>query len=356
MFEPSDKSHGRLLTALLAGSWRPAAPPFDCSAAELEEIAPLLLKSGAAALVWRRIRHSPLRDLPAAQEFHQAYRLYALQAALHQRTIEQVLQLLRSIGIEPVLIKGWAAARLYPEQGLRPYGDIDLCVRPEQLEQARAALKTLPEERLKVDLHRGLEKFGDRDFDAIHARSQVVMMGETKVRVLSAEDHLRVLCLHLLREGAWRPLWLCDIAAAVESRPIGFDWNRCLGGKGRQADWIICSIALAEQLLCADVSDALAAAGGTREPPRWLTTTILKEWQALTPQMPQRHLSPMGNYLRRPAGIFKGLRHHWPNPIEATINMRGPLNNLPRLPFQLGNCLARTARFAARLPKLIREQ
>jgi len=29
-------------------------------------------------------------------------------------------------GVEPILGKGWAIARLYPERGMRPYGDIDL--------------------------------------------------------------------------------------------------------------------------------------------------------------------------------------------------------------------------------------
>ena len=44
------------------------------------------------------------------------------------------------------------------------------------------------------------------------------------------EDQLRQLCLHLLRHGACRPLWLCDVAVMLESLPGDFDWDRCLGG------------------------------------------------------------------------------------------------------------------------------
>lgn len=355
MVEASVKSRDCLLAATLTGSWRRTSAPFERSAAEVEEIAPLLLSSGAAALAWWRIRQSDLRDTPAAKELHQTYRLYTLQSALHQQTIEQVVTLLRSFEIETILVKGWAVARLYPEHGLRPYADIDLCVRPEQFADAETALKNLPDEQYKVDLHRGFAKFGGASFDEINARSELVRIGEVDVRVPCAEDHLRILCIHLLREGAWRPVWLCDVAAAVESLPANFDWDRCLTENPKRAKWIICAISLAQQLLGADVSDTPAAQRTTRIP-GWLVPTILKEWESQTPSMKLRHRTPMANYLRRPAGILSSLRHHWPNSIEATISVRAPFNELPRLPFQLGTCLARTAKFAARLPKLLREQ
>ena len=42
------------------------------------------------------------------------------------------------------------------------------------------------------------------------------------VRVLSPEDDLRFLCLHLLRHGAVQPLWLCDICVLLEARANDF--------------------------------------------------------------------------------------------------------------------------------------
>lgn len=356
MAEAGTGSRGHRLAATLTGCWRRLPPSLNCSAAELEEIAPLLLKSGAAALVWRRVRHSALRDTPAARELHRVYRLYTLQAALHQQTIEQALALLRSSGIEPILIKGWAVAQLYPEHGLRPYADVDLCVRPAQFAAAATALQSFPDLQYKVDLHRGFAKFAGADFDEIDARAQSVIIGETDVRVPSAEDHLRLLCLHLLREGAWRPVWLCDVAAAVESRPANFAWELCLTGNRKRAKWIICAISLAERLLGADVRDT-PAAESAQALPGWLVPTVLKEWEAPTPAMTERHRAPMASYLRRrPARILTGLRHRWPNSIEATVSVRAPFNELPRLPFQLAACLARAATFAAHLPKLLREQ
>jgi hypothetical protein len=355
MAEVRVKSPGRLVAEMLRGSWRLSPPSLELTASQLKEITPLLQKSGAAALSWRRVQASDLRDVPHARQLQQSYRQCTLRAALIQQTIKRTITLLRSIGIEPILVKGWAAARLYPEQGLRPYGDIDLCVRPEQLAAAKTALKDLPDEQHEVDLHCGFETLGGGSVDEIYARSHLAQLEEAHVRVLSAEDHLRVLCIHMLREGAWRPLWLCDIAAAVESRPARFDWNKCLGENRRQADWIICSIALSELLLGANVSDTPAERRSDHLP-RWLAATVLKEWEAEKPSMPERHITPMARYLRYPAGVLKGLRHRWPNPIEATVQVRGPFNVLPRLPFQLGNCLARTAKFTLRLPQSLRQK
>jgi hypothetical protein len=355
MVEAFSSSRGSMVATMLTGSWRYSPPAFGRSAAELEELAPLLLNSGAAALCWWRVRHCDLRTIPAATELQQAYRLNTLRAAIQRQAIERVITRLRSNGIEPILVKGWAVARLYPEQGLRPCGDIDLCVRPEQFAAAERALSEIPEGQYDVDLHCGFTKFGDDSVDEIYARSQLLRLEETDVRVLCPEDQLRVIAIHMLREGAWRPLWLCDIAVAVESRSAEFDWTTCLTKNRRRADWAICAIRLAEQLLGADISNT-PAAERTNPLPRWLISTILKEWGAQFPSMTQRHRAPMKSFLRSPAGVIKGLRHRWPNPIEATISMGGLFRDSPRIPFQLGNCLARATKFTARLPKSLRRK
>ena len=57
----------------------------------------------------------------------------------------------------------------------------------------------------------------------------------------------------------------------------------------------------------------------------------------------------MSEYLWRPAGWLRALRIRWPNPIEATIGVGGPFNEIPRLPFQIRECLSRAARFAGEM-------
>jgi len=114
---------GELVAAALAGAGAFHRPP--CSPAELAEVTPLLLGTGGGSLGWWRVRSSGCRTSPQALELQPAYRLETLQAARHEREIQQTITLLRSSGLEPLLVKGWAVARLYPEPGLSPYGDID---------------------------------------------------------------------------------------------------------------------------------------------------------------------------------------------------------------------------------------
>ena len=345
----SAKETGSLVAAFLAGAWRLSPPLLDFCADDFERIAPLLLPTGAGALGWWRVRDSELRSCAAVEQLHQAYRLYTLESRLNKSKIETVFALFRSFAIEPILIKGWAAARYYPEQGLRPYGDIDICVRPQEFQTAARALTSLDPLRFKLDLHSGFAKFGIRHEEELFTRSQLVPIGETDVRILGVEDHLRVVCFHLMREGAWRPLWLVDVAAALESQPRDFDWNYCLGEK-RQAAPVVTAIGLAQQLLGAEV-EGMPEAQCSRKKPRWLIPTVLNEWGSPAPSMTSRHEVPMLGHLRRRKDLLQGLRHRWPNPIEATTTMNGPFNNLPRLPFQITNSFVRIGAFLTQLPK-----
>lgn len=340
------KPLGRILAAFLSGSWRALPPDPNTSPEELKLIAPLLLQSGAAALGWWRIRHSRVSECEAALQLRSAYQLHSLQAAIHKTEIEEVILLLDSAGVEPVLVKGWAAARLYPQEGLRPYSDIDLCFLPDQYQKAVAVLSSPDARKYNVDVHEGFGKLDDLSLDDLMARSEPARLGAAKFHLLGGEDQLRILCTHLLRHSAWRPLWLCDIGAAVESRPASFDWERCLGSNKRQADWVACAIGLAHQLLEARVDDTPAAQRAKRLP-RWLIPGVMKNWDQPFPELYQA-LPLMTTYLRHPRGLLKALRTRWPHPIEATIRLRGPFNEMPRLPFQIGNALWRTVRFLTR--------
>ncbi|HTG14234.1 MAG TPA: nucleotidyltransferase family protein [Blastocatellia bacterium] len=346
----SNNGRGALVGRALVGAWLKNPPELTFNLEELNEVAPALLGSGAGALCWWRVRHSGLRTSPVALELEQAYRFHTIRAGLHEREIQEVISLLRSAGVEPILVKGWAIARLYPEKGLRPYGDIDLCFRPDQYPTAAALMGRPDYQKYHVDLHEGFSKLDDFGADELYARSQLVGLGGVEVRVLSPEDHLRILCVHLLGHGAFRPLWLCDIAAALESRPASFDWDRCLGGNRRRADWVLCTLGLAHKLLEVKINDTPAAARANSLP-SWLVPHVLKQWEApYVANQPQvKYYPAMTTYLRHPAGVIKAIRKRWPDPLEATIRLRGPLNELPRLPFQIGYSLSRITKFLTHL-------
>ena len=340
-----------MVAAVLAGAWRPTPPPLALSPTGLAEITPLLLRTGSAGLGWWRVRSSELRTSSAGLQLQQAHRICILKAGAQERRIVQAITLLRSAGVEPLLVKGWAIARLYPERGLRPYGDIDLCVRPEQYAVALAVLAPEPE-RANVDLHEGLSQLHRPSLDDVYKRSHLVPLSDVDVRVLGPEDHLRYMCIHMLQHGAHRALWLCDIAVVLESLPEDFDWEYLLWGDRRHADWVASTVGLAHQLLGARL-DGIPLAERTRHLPRWLLPSVLNQWSM------EQHYMDAGSIaysFRRPAKMLKALRLRWPNPIQATIRVGGPFNELPRLPVQLWECVLRTVHFLTQVPTLVRER
>lgn len=337
-----------LLASVLSGSWRDAPPAHGLTAGDLERASPLLLGSGAGALAWWRIRRSALSGSAAAHALRAAYHGQTLQHALQERDVEYVFGLLRSRGVEPILLKGWAAAGLYPERGLRPTGDLDLCVRPDR----RAEAKAVPWEpgrrgRGIVDFdHDPAHLLGGGTWDDLYARSRLVALNDTRVRVLGPADQLRFLCVHLLRHSAYRPLWLCDVAAAAESAREGFDWRVALGGGARERNWVCCALDLARRLLGARLDRAPAEARAFRAP-AWLVREVLKQWERpCTAERRPRELLAVS--LRRPAGALPALLARWPDPIRASVGLGLPLDESPRLPRQVGLYLAQSAAYLGR--------
>ena len=351
--EPGATSRGRLVSDVLSGAWRRAQGPLSLSASDLDIVTPLLYGSGAGALGWWRIRETSLRETESAQVLHQAYRLQALQARIHETKIQKVFRLLHAANVEPILIKGWAISRLYPQAGLRPFGDIDLFVRPEVFRNALDVVQSDEAKDCWVDLHDRISELDDRRIDDLFSRSQLISCGDEQIRVLSAEDHFALLAIHMLKHGAWRPLWLCDIALLLELIPETFDWKLCLGTGKRRANWILTATGLAHNLLGAEIRNEVVAEQARRIP-SWLVRSVLREWNApfAIRQPPMSHRAPIKQYLRRPAGLIGDLANRWPNPILATVSVNGKFNKLPRLPYQLGNLMARAGQFLFRASRI----
>jgi hypothetical protein len=334
MANPIDtRGRGRAVAALVAGAWRPIPPDIQSAPPELDKSVQLLIRSGSASIGWTRLGPK-IGGRPLAA-LKQLYQLYSLNSALQREGIKQVFSVFRSHSIEPILVKGWAIARLYPDPALRPSGDIDLIVHPRDYTKARELLQDLKDMPCGVDLHNGPEKLDYFSFEDLLLRSQTVPLGDVQVRVPCPEDHLRILCTHLLQHGAWRPLWLCDIGAAIESRPPDFDWERCLGPNKRRADWVACTIGLAHQLLDADV-DGTPVAERARNLPHWLVPAVLRKWNTCSPPYKRGLLVPsLLDGIKRPREFAQSLRIRWDNPIQATVRLGLPFNNLPRFPVQL---------------------
>jgi len=341
------KAPGSRVAEALAGSWRPDPPTPGLTQEEWTRTAPALLRTGAGGLGWWKLRGSSLASSPVGMELRNAYRLHTVDGRHQELRLARALRLFADAGIEPVLAKGWAVARLYPHVGLRPYGDLDLHVSPEAHGAAFALLPECQREGLLVDLHRGVPHVG-RTWEDILARSGYVELGETRVRVMGAEDHLALLCAHLLSHGAWRPLWLCDVALFVESLPAGFDWDRLHSLSAREAEQVRLVVLLAHRLLGARI-DATPWSPDARLP-GWLPAATLRAWEkgghySLTTAIALTEVHPRA--------FLESVRVRWPNAIEATVRWRAPYNGFPRLPFQIVDATVRGLRALAGAPRWV---
>jgi len=325
--------HGKLVAAALTGSWRADPPPGELSAAELDEIAPILKTSGAAALAWWRLTRTGQTE--SAEPFFPAYKEQTLQAAVHDDDIALVYRRLHEANLDALVVKGWAVARLYPEPGLRHYGDIDLCIRARDYASVTELLATGNTSEIWIDLHQGVTALDYGTEADLFARSVLVPCGDVSVRVPCLEDHLRILCLHLLRHGA------CDVALALETRAPDFDWQLFFGHDARRADWLACVLGLAHNLLGARIDDTPAAARAETLP-RWLTHGVVRRWGRWF-NSDYRDEAPhsLRRHAREPMRILEDLYFRC-DPIRATVEMGGAFSRLPRLPYQLAALLRRT--------------
>ena len=271
-------------------------------------------------------------------------------SSIRESQLVEAYKYLRSKGVEPLLAKGWAAARLYPESGLRPYGDLDLLVKPEHHSMALDALDSPQAPECAVELHCQFRELTDRSVSDLFARSQSVVLGDTEIRILGAEDHLRLLCLHALHHGLWRPVWLVDIAVVLDRMHSEIDWQMCLRGDRWFTDGVKCVLRLSHELL--GVSEAqLPAVCRDSRLPRWFLPATLRQWGATGHYMSGRG---MDEYLQDFSGLIGALYSRWPNPIRSTFTMRAAFDNSRRWPFQLAECCRRGLGFLGRLPRLIK--
>jgi hypothetical protein len=263
-------------------------------------------------------------------------RWYLLQNKIHETRIREAFQLFRENGVEPILIKGWAIARLYPQTRLRPYTDIDLVVPPEHKERATALLDNEDAKKLNIDLHNGFRHLDTVSWDGLFEDSQLVDLEGADIRILSAEDHLRVLCVHWLTDNGADKERLWDIYYAVRNRPASFDWSKCLGKvSGTRRKWIICTIGLANRYIGLDL-EGLPFASEAKDLPQWLTKSIEREWKIGVP------LRPLHDSIHGWEMFVNQIRKRIPpNNVYATIQCEGEFDDRNRMPYQVRSLLMR---------------
>ena len=257
-----------------------------------------------------------------------------LQMQVQEKRIEQVFEVFNRQRIDALLIKGWAAARNYPKPFERLSVDIDLAVRPEDFAAGEALLA---ERKITgVDLHEGLRHLDTLVWEKLYADREELKIGDATVKILRAEDHLRILCVHWLGDGGVDKERLRDVYYAVKNRRADFDWSRCLDAAGeRRRKWIACTIGLTEKYLGLDIKDTPLEDEAGRLP-RWIIETVEKEWKR------NIRLKPLHTCLRDGEKLREQIRLRIPpNPIQATIEMEGDFDKRTRIVYQMGSVLKR---------------
>jgi len=340
-FAEASREAADLIVRGLAGSWRKLPPAKPLLASQLAPYADRLLEAGVGGLVWRCLTLANADGRDGLRALQQAYRLDALKAARHEEQIAALFDRFRAHEIDAVLCKGWSVARIYPETGLRPYCDIDLAVAPDRWTDAIRVLEQTPSEGATIDLHCGVPDLKSDDSQDSMLRSQLVALGNSQVRVLGAEDQLRQLCLHFWRHLGCRPLWLCDIAAALEAAAPTFDWHYCLRGKPAVADTILCVLGAAIELLEAQGPPDIAHRAASRLP-GWLVTALLWRWSRGV------ELGPLWPACRNWDDFRETLLFGKFNPMRATERMRLSPHH-PLLAIQAASLCGRPLQYGVRI-------
>lgn len=240
-----------------------------------------------------------------------------------------------SAGFAPILIKGWAAAQLYPQPCAREYTDIDLVFAPEEFQRAEDFLKLSPAETA-VDLHCGVRHLDSLPFADLFANSISKECENVPIRILREEDHLRVLCIHWLNDGGADRERLRDIYYGIENRSENFDWSRFLDSVSRRRRrWLVCAVGLAHRFLDLDLADT-PLRDEAKNLPGWLVKTVEREWSSGV------RLIPLQNVLNDKKQLWQQIKKRLPpNPLQATIETEGDFDRLPRFVYQLADILLR---------------
>ncbi len=203
------------------------------------------------------------RELRARSGVPRDFQLGLQSAALktagnHHHLLEEAtstLSLLETAGIEGLVLKGPAVVeRYYGDPTLRPYGDVDVLVRPGELERALSCLEAAGYvladrnweflvEDLRGQLHltsprgsvlelhwhlvngsrqrRTLRMSPEEMWDTVETAD----LGGLRCLTLPVEEEIAHLSLHAAMHGCNRLIWLLDLAAVLRTvdRP---DWDR----------------------------------------------------------------------------------------------------------------------------------
>lgn len=280
-----------------------------------------------------------------------SFRWNSLQRGIHEHRIKKAFSIFRENGIEPLIFKGWAAARYYPVASPRSMGDIDLAVASKSYSKALGLIQRDEVRRLNIDLHKELRHLDTVAWNDILSNSKLIEMDGVAIRIPRAEDHLRLICVHWLTDGGANRERLWDVYHLVNSRPVGFDWARCLETVSvRRRRWIICTIGLAHRYLGLEIGE-LPFRDEAEKIPRWVTRCIEKEWKR------GGNIEPVLTSIYDRSVMIDQLKRRFPpNPLRSVIEAEGSIDRIVRFDYQMRVLCRRSVPFLKDLGEHLRRR
>lgn len=281
---------GESLLGLLDARAARGAAAIPSTAEQWTPLVDEALRHGVAPLLYRRVgavgATAALPDATLAR-LESAY----VHSALRQRSVRaelrQILLTLQRARTPVVLLKGAHLSDLvYPDPALRPMRDLDLLVSPTNLARVELALNSIgydatpypladtdysvhqhvhPMEKagaIPIEVHRGLFPASAPfhvDVEGMLVRAQATCVAGVHALVLSPEDLVRDLCLHVsyVRRFDVPLLSLYDIAIAVRHYGDAIDWRGLtdVANADGTSRFVYCALLLVRATVGADIPD-----------------------------------------------------------------------------------------------------
>ena len=237
--------------------------------------------------------HEPPADV--LQRLALATALNGVRNAQRRAELRVILDAFAAARIDSIVLKGMHLAhRVYADPSMRVMADIDLLVREESLPDAAGVMRDLGyradreeplartiatahhlpafrrEDASPVEIHWTISRPPapfDVGIDGLWERSRPATLGEVEARVLSDEDLLRHLCVHLAYNHAWVlrqqrevPLRaIVDIAMHLHRSTHSLDCAALAERANRDgsARFMYCALSVVERLAGVEASDLL---------------------------------------------------------------------------------------------------
>lgn len=272
----------------------------------------LAAMNGVSPLLYRNVR--TLQGIPdmVLNELRRAYLGTLKENSGKTAEVMRILSSLRANGIEAIPLKGPVASDIvFGDPGLYPSGDIDILVRPADLERTRQVLlqegygdsAMNPEDMRRSDYHLILEK--ERSVVEVHWKltfryfeippefwwedvRRVKYQG-AEVLVLSPERYLLYAIFRLYRH-AFRPLrFLVFVDGLIERYREELDWARLLifADTFRMGRLVIFTLRLLQELLGVGIPASATGRSlfGYRELRRLVVSGLFHEVKMVHPRM-----------------------------------------------------------------------